>query len=251
MGRSHRVNQDAGGAWTWTRDDGSPASLIAVADGVSAGQRSEEASRTAIQHLQSTLEPLMSSTIDRLGTLREALVGAALEAHHMIARRGNPEGAEADATTLVAAVCVGYHGVGIWCGDSRVYHVNGGTRIERVTQDHSWADGVVNSGILTAEQASRDPRAHMITRWLGPPDRPDPGIDVFRFNLSQGDVLFCCSDGLYTYYVPPYGEEKEMANAFGRRTVSEAVERLTSLAFERGGRDDITVAALRLTDDAS
>ena len=251
MGRTHRVNQDTGGAWSCTRPDGSAASLIAVADGVSAGHTSEEASRIAIDKIQERLLPLLSASADPLGTLREALVEAARDANHEIAKRPHVSGAYADATTLVAALCVGRQGVGMWCGDSRGYHAQSGVAIERVTRDHSWAEGVVSSGAMSNEQAAHDPRAHMITRWLGPPDQEDPGIEVFRFDLRAGDVVFCCSDGLYTYFAPPEGDEIEMATALqnGASSLQEAVDGLVQIALQRGGHDDITLSAMRLVDE--
>jgi serine/threonine protein phosphatase PrpC len=248
MGRSHQVNQDACGAWSWTRADGLPASLLVVADGVSAGRRSEDASRIAVDCVYKRTEPLLSGTVDRLGTLREALIDAALEANLLIARRPHVDAASADSTTLVAAICLGGHGVGLWCGDSRAYHARADGTIERVTRDHSWAEAAVNSGSMTAEQASLDPRAHMITRWLGPPIDRDPGIDVFRFELQPGDTAVCCSDGLSMYFTPPAGDEQEIGSVLrdANSNLSLAMERLSRVAEDRGGRDDITAVALRV-----
>lgn len=248
MGRSHAVNQDACGAWSWTRADGLPASLLVVADGVSAGRRSEDASRIAVDCIYRRTEPLLSGTVDRLGTLREALIDATREASVLIARRPHIEAASADSTTLVAVVCLGGQGVGLWCGDSRAYHVRADGAIERVTRDHSWAEAAVNSGSMTAEQASLDPRARMITRWLGPPLDRDPGFDVFRLELDPGDLAICCSDGLSMYFTPPAGDEQELSSILREPNcdLSMAVERLSRVAEERGGRDDITAVALRV-----
>src|SRR5690349_13092992 len=49
IGKKHHVNQDSGGAWSWERTDGTLASLLVVADGVSAGRNSEGASRLAVE----------------------------------------------------------------------------------------------------------------------------------------------------------------------------------------------------------
>src|SRR5947209_1415716 len=79
IGRSHHVNQDAGGAWTWTRQDGVPASLAIVADGVSAGQRSEDASRLVVQMIYDTLAPMLRDGCDVTSAL-DALLQATREA---------------------------------------------------------------------------------------------------------------------------------------------------------------------------
>jgi serine/threonine protein phosphatase PrpC len=88
----------------------------------------------------------------------------------------------------------------------------------------------------------------MIMRWLGPPDQEDPGIDAFRSELEPGDIIFCCSDGLYGYFAPPVAPEGEMAEILEahRGNLPQALEELVEVALARGGHDNITVAALQL-----
>jgi serine/threonine protein phosphatase PrpC len=248
IGTGHAINQDAGGAWVWCRADGTTASLTVVADGVSAGRHSEEASRLTVGVIHDLLAPRMEDLSPTIEALIEELRAAATEANHQVAARPHPSIGQADATTLVAAVCVGNEGGGVWCGDSRVYRFSS-KGVTRLTQDHSWAETVVSSGLMTAEQATQDPRAHMITRWLGPPDSDDPGIDTFRVRLEPGDTLLCCTDGLYMYFSPPYGAEREMASILAsyRADLPAALQRLVDVALSRGGYDNITVAATRLS----
>jgi serine/threonine protein phosphatase PrpC len=247
IGRAHTVNQDAVGAWTWMRAEGQPASLLAVADGVSAGERSEEASREVVDALEARLEVMLRDPEIKLGSIREALLDAAREASGNISLRPRVAPEKADATTLVAIACIGQTGVGIWCGDSRVYQTTASGGIRLLTRDHSWAEGVVSSGLMSRIEAASDPRAHMITRWLGATELPDPGIEMFRFDLSPGDTIVCCSDGLSMYFSPPYGNETEMATALRAKVgLTESVHRLMTQAADRGGRDDTSIAALRL-----
>jgi serine/threonine protein phosphatase PrpC len=247
IGRSHRVNQDAGGAWTWTRPDGTPASLLVVADGVSAGRRSEDVSRLVSQLLLDNMEPLLEDPSRPAGDLLAFLADLVRQANHEVANRPHVSPASADATTLVAAYCVGDRGGGVWVGDSRVYRIDE-TGVSQLTRDHSWAEGAVSQGILTSEQAATDPRAHMITRWLGPPDQDDPGVETFKFDLSPGDVILCCSDGLYGYFSPPISDAGEMARIVQSHVpnLQAASDHLVDLALERGGHDNITIAALQL-----
>lgn len=247
IGRSHRVNQDAGGAWTVTRPDGQAATLLVVADGVSAGHRSQDVSRLVSQVLLDRMFPLMqeaSWTVDRL---LEELIGQVRSLNHEVATRPHSSPASADATTLVAAVCVGNRGAGVWVGDSRVYRIDGAAAVQ-LTRDHSWAESAVSGGFMTREQAAADPRAHMITRWLGPPDREDPGVESFSFDLIPDSVIVCCSDGLYGYFSPPVSNAGEMAALVQSHVpdLQAAADHLVDRAIERGGHDDITVAALQL-----
>lgn len=247
IGYSHHINQDAGGAWGWMRADGLPASLIVVADGVSAGRHSEEASRQTVDILYRRMAPLLQDAGKSFEVLLDALFEAAKEANHEVAKRPHYSLSSADATTLVAAFCVGDEGGGVWCGDSRVYYLRADGQARRLTRDHSWAEQVVRAGLLSAEEAAHDPRAHMITRWLGPPLQEDPGIETFRFELGTGDAVMCCTDGLYGYFAPPEAEDEDgMARllAGDEADLYKGVNRLVDIALERGGRDNITLAVI-------
>jgi serine/threonine protein phosphatase PrpC len=252
IGRSHRVNQDAGGAWTVTRSDGLPATLLVVADGVSAGRHSEDVSRFVSELLFERFKPLLEDTSWTVPALLEKLAEETTELNRAVANRPDTPPSSADATTLATVVCVGERGGGVWIGDSRVYRFDGATAMQ-LTRDHSWAENAVSGGIMTAERASRDPRAHMITRWLGPPDREDPGVETFGFNLAPGSVVMCCSDGLYTYFSPPDSSAEEMAGLVQAHIpdLQSAADHLVDRAIERGGHDDITIAALQLAGPGS
>lgn len=246
IGNHHSVNQDAGGAWLVPRADGSASALLVVADGVSAGRHSEEASRLAVSLVKERVSPVLAAVNADMEACREALVAAIEEANRQIARRPHQAVTTADSTTIVAAAALGGRVTGAWVGDSRVYRVRGG-EITQLTVDHSWAEGVVSRGLMTAEQAAADPRAHVIMRWLGPPNDRDPGIETFEMRLSDGDVILCCTDGLYMYFVPPAGSEDEIARTLSRQdNLTRALDALVRTALERGGYDNITAAALRV-----
>lgn len=245
IGNHHPVNQDAGGAWIFDRADGDQAALLVVADGVSAGRHSEEASRLVVSLLRERLEPVLVSATS-IHECRVSLIEAIAEANRHIARRPYGDVTTADATTVVAALAMGGHAVGAWVGDTRVYLARRGT-MTQLTVDHSWAEGVVSRGLMTAEQAAADSRAHVIIRWLGPPEDRDLGIETFESRLADGDVLICCTDGLYMYFAPPSGSEDEIAYALQNGAdLDSTLALLVDTALKRGGYDNITAAALRV-----
>jgi len=246
IGRTHRVNQDAGGAWTKMRADGTPATLLVVADGVSAGKQSEEASQLVVEILRQQVTPLLDDDAQDVDMLLTALNEATRLANDRVNERPYLAPSTADATTLVAVVCVGSEGGGVWCGDSRVYHLCD-ERVDRLTADHSWAEDVVRHGIMTPEQARNDRRAHMITRWLGPSGETPLELDGFRFTLGADQAVACCTDGLYAYFSPPSYQETEMAEILLNRQsqAQGAADELVATALQRGGHDDISVAVLR------
>lgn len=247
IGRSHRVNQDAGGAWSWLRADGTPVSLLLVADGVSAGRRSEDASRLVASRLYERVGRSLRNDELEVDAVMAELFEATRQANHEVAARPHEAPSSADATTLVAAICIGTAGGGVWVGDSRVYFVSP-TSIVPLTSDHSWAGSAVRRGAISEQQAAEDPRAHMITRWLGPPDSDDPGIDSFRFQLADQECILCCSDGLYGYFVPPASGLDSIPGIVDSYAgdLRAATQHLVDLALERGGHDDISAAALQV-----
>jgi serine/threonine protein phosphatase PrpC len=246
IGLTHSTNQDAGGAWTWMREDGLAVSLLIVADGVSSGRHSEAASRLVVDRIHGQLEESLGKVAGPMDVVVEQLVTAARSASQEIADSRQESLSSADATTLVAAVCIGDEVAGAWIGDSRIYLSSAGG-MSRLSRDHSWAEGVVSRGIMSPEQAAADPRAHMITRWLGPQETGSPDLDTFRIKLAPDDVLLCCSDGLYGYFAPPQGSEDEMAGVLKRDSgLQERLDDLVAIVLERGGHDDITAAAVQL-----
>lgn len=251
IGNHHRVNQDAGGAWAFARADGEGAALLVVADGVSAGRHSEEASRLAVSILRDRLAPVLEAPAIDLHESRGSLVRAIEAANALIAQRPHTEVTSADSTTVVAAALLGGSLVGAWVGDSRIYLVRRDSAT-RLTTDHSWAEGVVSRGLMTVDQAAADSRAHVIMRWLGPPQDRDVGIETFETAVVDGDLVLCCTDGLYMYFAPPYGSEDEIAHVLSQEAeLGRALETLVEIALRRGGYDNITVAALRVSGATS
>lgn len=244
IGRTHRVNQDAGGAWTCTRTDGTPASLAVVADGVSAGPTSEEASKAASAIVAERVMPLLRAETG-FSTVVSGLLDAVQEAQREIAGRPYRVINQADATTLAVALAVGERAVAMWVGDSRVYLIRGES-VRALTRDHSWAEEVVSAGLMSADEAASDPRSRSITRWLGPPGQRDPGAESLALEASPGSTLLCASDGLYLYFERDLADLARTLNQ--SPSLQDGVEALIRLGLERGGHDDLTLAAIKITD---
>ncbi len=81
-------------------------------------------------------------------------------------------------------------------GDSRIYLLRGQSKI-RLTEDHTLAQSMVESGALTAEEAIRSKYSNHLTRVLG--IQPHVQIDVATYDVMPGDRFIVCSDGLTRY----------------------------------------------------
>ncbi|RZT87837.1 serine/threonine protein phosphatase PrpC [Pseudonocardia sediminis] len=232
-GLAHRRNEDAIALGRVVAAGDRPEAAV-VCDGVSSTHRPEEAARAAADATLDVLlcEPGAGPTAP--GLRMRAAVSAAVSA---VAGLGG--GAEGPSCTLVAAhVDDGEVTVG-WVGDSRAYWLpdHGDGRL--LTRDHSWAVEMVAFGLLDAEAAARDRRAHAITRWIGPQDHPQPDVTTLR--PDGPGILLLCSDGLWNY-LPEPAELAATVRTAG--STIEAADLLTRAALDAGGRDNISVVVL-------
>lgn len=124
----------------------------------------------------------------------------------------------------------------VHAGDSRVYLVYN-DRIEQLTTDHSLVQEMVERGEITQEQARVHPNKNYITRALGVSD--ELNLDCISRPFAQGNMLLMCTDGLTNYFEA--GELLEIIRETPRR---ELTDRLVSIAKDRGGNDNITVAVI-------
>ena len=103
---------------------------------------------------------------------------------------------DAPASTVVCALWDGSAVTVGWVGDSRAYWIARGAST-CLTVDDSWAQSQLDAG-ATAQLVQADPRAHVVTRWLGR-DAPDAPPGVASFVPAESGRVVVCSDGLWQY----------------------------------------------------
>jgi PPM family protein phosphatase len=236
--RAGLTNQDAALAARFR--DG--AALLAVADGVGSANNAEGASAAAVKAIRSVLET--AKVNEPMAKAMRRAIEAAQEAVLAVPVR-QPDPAKAPPETTIAAALVrnGRATIG-WVGDSRAYLVAG--RYGRVlTRDDSWLTEVVESGAMTLEAARADRRCHTITQCLGVIDM-EIEIHVEEVSVRPGSWLVLCTDGLWNYLED--GDRMAGAMAEGPADLEALVlcRRLTLIANESGGHDNISVAMLRV-----
>lgn len=210
--------------------------IYLVADGMGGHQAGEVASQGAVD-----------SVIAQYYSDPDPDVGASLVRAIRVANKQIHSQAQADpsksgmGTTLVAAVVRGRHVYVANVGDSRAYLINR-TSITQITEDHSWVEEQVRAGLLTAEQARKHPQRNLVTRALG--SKPAVEVDLFEGEISTGDVLLLCSDGL----TGRVGDQ-EIATVVREHLPAEAARLLVAQANERGGNDNITVLIVRAQEE--
>ena len=210
--------------------------LFAVADGMGGARAGEVAARLAAAALEEA----------GTGTRGEDGVTSLIEeANRRIWERAITDPATSGMGTTVTAALVdeaaGQVAIG-HVGDSRAYLFRGG-ELEQLTTDHSLVAELVQSGVLTPEEAERHPQRSAITRALG--TEPSVRVETFTVDAEDGDLFLLCSDGLSVML-----DDEAVAAAVrdADRDPARAAEQLIATANEHGGEDNITVVLFELLE---
>ena len=145
------------------------------------------------------------------------------------------------ATTLSMVVTDGRHVALGHVGDSRVYLLHDGV-LRQITTDHTYVQHLVDTGKLTPEARDTHPWRNVVLRSVDG-DPVGGGLDVVRLDLTVGDRLLLCSDGLTDFV-----DDARIAEVLAGEEPDSAAATLTQLALNAGGRDNITCVVLELVD---
>ena len=230
-GRVRTDNQDAYFAGKITDD----AVFAVVCDGMGGANAGNVASELAVRHISEYVIRSYRDGMDMTDTektLKNAIVSANISLYDMAVNNAELAGM---GTTAVAAFVKDGAAVIAHVGDSRIYLVNG--EIKQLTRDHSVVQSLIESGKITPEDAKVHPRKNVITRALGAEE--NVAVDSDCLNLSNGDTLLLCSDGLTNFL-----DDKDILTVFQNNDISAVAERLVEEANENGGGDNITVVTV-------
>lgn len=210
------------------------APLFGVCDGMGGHAAGEVASGIAVQ----TIAERAPEHAD------EILLGAAVETANTAVIEGSISGMGKPGMGCTAScVLIENNLMSIaHVGDSRVYLLHAGTLV-RITHDHSYVEELVDAGEITADEARLHPSRSIITRALG--SDPDMYADHFTLDVSTGDRIILCSDGLSSMVSDKDIEELSMSSV----TPQAAADTLVSAALTNGGHDNVTVIVVDVLDD--
>ena len=129
-----------------------------------------------------------------------------------------------------------------------MYRMRDGELVQ-LTQDDTWVQQQVEAASLTAEQASHHPYRHILTQCVGLAD--PPSAHIVQGEARSGDVYVLCTDGL-AGMLPEDDLAEAVRSGFmgalGAAAAEQVAERLVAMANDRGGRDNITVALVAVSD---
>lgn len=227
-GRLRSVNQDI--VLAVTEPIGTLPNLFLVADGMGGARAGDYASRAAVRYLKEYIEksevpPLKALTL-AIEYANEAIYREALEKEEL----------KGMGTTLVAATLI--EGTLYVCniGDSRLYLIR--DDIFQITNDHSYVEELAEKGEIERESPEYLAYKNLITRAIGADKNIE--IDYFDVELTEGDIVLLCSDGLSNMV-----DNEKMKEIIDLSSSLEAAAMtLIDKANINGGNDNISVVLI-------
>ncbi|MCX7605980.1 MAG: Stp1/IreP family PP2C-type Ser/Thr phosphatase [Bacteroidia bacterium] len=123
-------------------------------------------------------------------------------------------------------------------GDSRLYLFEKGN-LHLLTQDDSLVQQMLDSGLISTEQALHHPQKNVLSQSLGQHPAPTPHIQ--KRSLSPKGVVLLCTDGLSNALskdeIQAILLQKDLSN-------QQKADALVEKALQQGGYDNITVLVL-------
>lgn len=203
--------------------------LWVIADGMGGHAAGDVASGIAVREIARCIE------------LNQSLTEAIESAHRSILSAAEHDRRLRDmGSTVVAVKLAGNRYEIAWVGDSRAYLWNDG--LHRLTKDHSYIQLMIDSGVLSEEDASAHPHANVISQALGAGDSLSDRIkvDTVSGELGANDTLLLCTDGLTSEL-----SDRDIAVILSVTAENKArTDQLIAAALKAGGKDNVTVIVL-------
>lgn len=226
------TNRDRGGIFT--QNFSHRQMVFAVCDGMGGTARGEDASFCAVRKLKEFAQS--GKRVNEPSVLKPVIqnISDAVE-----------DECRGSGTTIVmvsvndGVACISH------VGDSRVYTMQNGT-LRRATVDHSEVQRMYSMGLITREQMATHPKRNMINQFLGMPKSEAMVAPGFTDGvvLQIGMRFLLCSDGLTDMVSDDVIGDVMSANL----SAEESCTVLVRKALENGGKDNVTVMILDVTD---
>ncbi len=201
--------------------------LWIVADGMGGRAGGAEASQLAV------------TTVRAGVAVGQALPEAIVRAHNAISDRqaAKPEFSEMGTTIVAVLERDGQYEIA-WVGDSRAYLFDRSmASLRLLTRDHNLAGHLVEAGTISASEAARHPKRHVLTECLGMTSREVPRVDGSVGDWRPNQELLLCSDGLNSELA-----EQALAQALiEQHSIDKAADRLMDEVLLADARDNISL----------
>lgn len=213
--------------------------LLAVADGMGGHQAGEIASSMAISILLNDfLHNLIIMDYNHiLSGMNDIIKKISMEIVKKSERDSKLSGM---GTTLTAAIiCENKKIIISHIGDSRMYLMRKNAIIQ-LTDDHTYVNDLFKAGNITYEQVKSHPQRNILTKAIGGFGNAE--ADVFSVDVTDGDYLLLCTDGLTGILEDDIIKSVIVNN----ENIQLACTNLIRMANDGGGFDNITVAIAKI-----
>jgi serine/threonine protein phosphatase PrpC len=225
-------------------------SLFIVCDGMGGHNAGEIASSAACDVIATLYDGFLDRLLqdDRLRLPRvlppstDVLTKTVRIANHHIFQQAAADSSLTGMGTTIAAIAIEKDVLTILhVGDSRVYRFFN-NRLTRLTVDHSWVAELEQNERISPEEARTLVNRNVITRALGVKENVE--IDVAVRRIVEDDIYILCSDGLCGY-----AEDSDIEQVTVRcdGSVEKIAAELVKLANDRGGPDNVSIVAVKIT----
>ncbi len=215
-----------------------------LADGMGGYNAGEVASDMAVSGIREMLEQGLRRRFPFFGKrgdhVRQLLAEAIAEVNHRIYQKARSDPYYYGmGTTLAAIVFHSNHAIIAHIGDSRIYRFRNG-KLQQLTRDHTWVQGQVDSGWMSAQEAKTSEYKSLLTRALGVSEQVSADID--EFEIQPEDFYLLCSDGL----TDGVGVE-DMTKILQQsgRSLHQIAQNLLKQANVAGGYDNVSVILMK------
>ncbi|HET7628054.1 MAG TPA: protein phosphatase 2C domain-containing protein [Bacillales bacterium] len=254
-------NEDFGWFKITHNEAGEEAVLAIVADGMGGYQAGDVASRLAVKMIASWWEQQILHYLDQkepFQKLYHELNKRFIEINEELLRVGVYREIQLG-TTLSVIVLIHGRYVIAHVGDSRIYQgtrsrffvkendgtetLHEGSRLQQLTEDHSWVQTQVQLGRFTKEEARNHGKRNVLIQCLGIKKDVTPFQTTGRF--QENDLFLLCSDGFHSLF-----SDREIGHLLNdahkkHDSLEQVSGYLVHLAERSGAIDNITVLLLQ------
>lgn len=229
------------------------AGLVILSDGMGGHAAGDVASQIVVEELYRQLVNDPEDSVHTAGEVGSQLRAAAQAANHCLKKHvaGHPDANGMGATMLTALVA---RDALYWIsvGDSPLFLYRDG-RLRQLNEDHSLApqiDFLVETGVLTPEQARAHPNRNVLTSALNGTDIPRIDCPQKPMPLQHNDTLIVASDGLLSLSKSEIADVlHQLKDEPSARMTHELMSRV--LALGDTNQDNVSVAIINARQHAT
>lgn len=206
IGRARKNNQDSGYF---------SSKACVVADGVGGAAAGEVASATMVHTLARCFE----------SNIPQALRSAFAKANDKLSARIAEQPETYGMATTCTGIFLGQAGLSLaHLGDSRCYRLHD-HKFSQVTRDDTWAQLLVDQGLLEPEEVATYPMRNLLLHALSGGIQDSAVVSISTFDVVEGDRWVLTSDGVHSYLDADLIEQIVSTAADARTCADELVER--------------------------